>query len=88
MIKNLCKKGIVVSTESMEKEIRELMKLEKNEFCNRLLKCRLKKAATDPMKGYHRQLYRMLVERIKSNKKKKGLKKEPNVLQQQCQIFN
>lgn len=52
------------------------MKLEKNEFCNKLLRCRLKRAVFDPLKKYHKELYGLLVERLRLQRKKKIFKKE------------
>jgi len=42
----MIQQNMPISFTELEKEVEEMMKLEKNEFCNRVFKCKLKKIAS------------------------------------------
>lgn len=60
-----------VSLSDLEREVEELIKLEKNEFCNRVFKCKLKKISS-PIIGYYESLYVFWKGELERGKKKRG----------------
>ena len=42
----MMQQNMPISFTELEKEVEDMMKLEKNEFCNRVFKCKLKKIAS------------------------------------------
>lgn len=60
-----------ISLTDLEKEIEDLMKLEKNEFCNRVFKCKLKKISS-PIINYYESLYVFWKGELEKGKKKRG----------------
>lgn len=48
-----------ITPKELEREIKDLLKMDRNEFCNRLLKCKLKRS-NDPIRTYYKQLYQNL----------------------------
>lgn len=47
-----------------------MLSLEKNEFCNKIFKCKLKKAM-NPLFDYYEQIYSIWKKDVDKNKKKK-----------------
>ena len=66
--------------EELEKEIACLLKLEKNEFCNRIFKCKLKKSLT-ALTDYHCLIYSLWKSQYEKIKKHRS-KKIPTMFQQ------
>lgn len=59
--------------EELSLEIEELLKLEKNDFCNRIFKCKFKKSITAII-DYYELVYQLWKKEVDRCKKKKGSK--------------
>lgn len=61
---------VFLSEEELKAEIEELLKMEKNEFCNKIFKCKFKKSLC-PIISYYEIVYNVWKKDLDKNKKKK-----------------
>jgi Mg-chelatase subunit ChlI len=69
----LNERDVAVKALELELEMEELLKLEKNEFCNRIFKCKLKKLLA-PISGYYELVYQQWKKEVEKTRKKRVVK--------------
>lgn len=67
----MTQQNMPISLTEIEKEVEDMMKLETNEFCNRVFKCKLKKI-TSPIIYYYESLYIYWKSELEKGKNKRG----------------
>lgn len=65
--------GVAVKLNDIQKELEELLKLERNDFCNRIFKCKLKRILS-PIINYYELVYHEWKKELDKSRKKRGLK--------------
>lgn len=73
----LAERKIHLSAADLERECADLAQMEKNEFCNKIFKCKLKKSLTY-FTDYHELVYKLWKAELNRKKKKNRNNKNSN----------
>lgn len=70
---------ILLNPTHLEDEIEDLMQMDKNDFCNRIFKCKLKKSSSH-MYSYYGLIYNKWKDCVEKSRKKRSKKhKKKNI---------